>query len=279
MQHENVLRLRCDEASNHGMCNAGAAWNLLETLAANGTRQDSREVPSRRGKRERARRGDIDFRESLCRRLLGSVFRYLARKKREDLFCCRAWPRGTHRLVESTQFRAATRKQRPCFAAECGLGRLGHALTPDGVEQPDERDVLVLLQNAAPTRVSTHEHSRVFGSGLQGVRVQNPPAQSVHFEICKRRPDFATVNSFRKMCVFARAGGRSRGGTLSQDVASTKSLGQSLLESHEKNGLVLLQNVALTAVGTQASGWSIGGTRKERRCFAAECGPTPLGTD
>ena len=49
------------------------------------------------------------------------------------------------------------------------------------------------------------------------------------------------------------------------------------MESHEKNGPVLLQNVALTALGTQASGWLIRGTRKERRCFAAECGPEPFG--
>ena len=53
--------------------------------------------------------------------------------------------------------------------------------------------------------------------------------------------------------------------------------GQNLLESHEKNGAVLLQNVALTASGTQASGWFIGGTRKERRCFAAERGPNRFG--
>ena len=50
------------------------------------------------------------------------------------------------------------------------------------------------------------------------------------------------------------------------------------MESHEKNGPVLLQNVAWTALGTQASGWFIRATRKERRCFAAEKAPTPLGT-
>ena len=48
------------------------------------------------------------------------------------------------------------------------------------------------------------------------------------------------------------------------------------MESHEKNGPVLLQNVAWTALGTQASGWFIRATRKERRCFAAECGPDPF---
>ena len=49
------------------------------------------------------------------------------------------------------------------------------------------------------------------------------------------------------------------------------------MESHEKNGPVLLQNVALTALGTEASRCFIGSTRKERRCFAAECGPDPFG--
>ena len=57
--------------------------------------------------------------------------------------------------------RAATRKERLCFAAECGLGRLGHTGTPDGLEQPHEKNGLVLLQNVAPTPLGTHEHSRV----------------------------------------------------------------------------------------------------------------------
>ena len=76
---------------------------------------------------------------------------------------------------------------------------------------------------------------------------------------------------------FTRGRWPTSGGSLSQDVASTKSSRQSLLESHEKNGPVLMQNVAFTALGTEASGWLIGGTRKERRCFAAECGPDSFG--
>ena len=59
------------------------------------------------------------------------------------------------------EFRAATRKERLCFAAECGLGRLGHTGTPDGLEQPHEKNGPVLLQNVAPTPLGTHEHSRV----------------------------------------------------------------------------------------------------------------------
>ena len=58
-------------------------------------------------------------------------------------------------------FRAATRKERPCFAAECGLDRLGHTWTPDGLEQAHEKNGPVLLQNVAPTPLGTHEHSRV----------------------------------------------------------------------------------------------------------------------
>ena len=165
------------------------------------------------------------------------------------------------------EFIGATRKERPCFAAERGLDRLGHTSLrmvywrhtkgtalfcywshtkrsalfccrtwprppwahkpPDGLLAAHERNGAVLLQNAAPTPLSTHEHSRVHFSIL------TPPGRD---------------------------------------------LSPSVYWSHnEKNGPVLLQNVASTALGTQASGWFIGGTRKERRCFAAECGPDPFG--
>ena len=97
-------------------------------------------------------------------------------------------------------FRAGTRKERPCFASECGpdpfghtralegpffvpgsegqsleLGKafkaatrkerrldcLGHTWTPDGLEQAHEKNGPVLLQNVAPTPLGTHEHARV----------------------------------------------------------------------------------------------------------------------
>ena len=64
-------------------------------------------------------------------------------------------------MEDEAEFRAATRKERPCFAADCGLGRLGHTGTPDGLEQPHEKNGPVLLQNVAPTPLGTHEHSRV----------------------------------------------------------------------------------------------------------------------
>ena len=72
------------------------------------------------------------------------------------------------RLMEGeADFRAATRKELLCFAAECGLGRLGHTGTPDGLEQPHEKNGPVLLQHVAPTPLGTHEHSRVHFSILR----------------------------------------------------------------------------------------------------------------
>ena len=44
-----------------------------------------------------------------------------------------------------------------------------------------------------------------------------------------------------------------------------------------KNGAVLLQNVAPTPWAHRDPGWFRTGTHKERRCFAAECGPDPFG--
>ena len=58
-------------------------------------------------------------------------------------------------------FRAATRKERPCFAAECGLDRRGHTWIPDGLEQAHDKNGPVSLQNVAPPPLGTHEHSRV----------------------------------------------------------------------------------------------------------------------
>ena len=76
-------------------------------------------------------------------------------------------------LVQFKAGRAATRKERPCFAEECRLGRLGHTGTLEALEQPHEKngpvllqDVAekngpVLLQNVSATPLGTHEHSRV----------------------------------------------------------------------------------------------------------------------
>ena len=57
---------------------------------------------------------------------------YWSHTKRTALFCCRTWPR-------------------PPWAHK----------PPDGLLVAHERNGAVLLQNAAPTPLSTHEHSRV----------------------------------------------------------------------------------------------------------------------
>ena len=161
------------------------------------------------------------------------------------------------RFPESkAKFRAATRKERPCFAAECGLGRLGHTGTLEALEQPHEKNGPVLLQNVAPTPLGTHEHSRVHFSILR-LRTQFRAATR------KERPYFAAE------CGFGRPW---HTGTL-----------EALEQPHEKNGPVLLQNVAPTPLGTHEHSrvhFSIlrlrtqftAATRKERPYFAAECG-------
>ena len=85
-------------------------------------------------------------------------------------------------------FRAATRKERLCFAAECGLGRLRHTGTPDGLEQPHEKNGPVLLQNVAPTPLGTHEHSRV------------------HFSILRLRTQFRAATRKERPCFAAECG-------------------------------------------------------------------------
>ena len=65
------------------------------------------------------------------------------------------------------QFKGAhTKKERPCFAAELAWPRPPWAhKPPDGLLAAHERNGAVLLQNAAPTPLSTHEHSRVRCTG------------------------------------------------------------------------------------------------------------------
>ena len=53
-----------------------------------------------------------------------------------------------------------TRKERACFAAECGLDRLGHTWTPHGLEQAHEKNGPVLLQNVAPRPFWAHTSTR-----------------------------------------------------------------------------------------------------------------------
>ena len=60
-------------------------------------------------------------------------------------------------------------------------------------------------------------------------------------------------NSFRKMCILLWP--------FPKMSPPLKRVGAEFMESHETNGPVLLQNVAWTASGTEASGWIIGDTQ------------------
>ena len=64
----------------------------------------------------------------------------------EQNFVLQNQPYFSRFMEGEADFRAATRKERPCFAAECGLGRLGHTGTPDGLEQPHEKNGPVWLR-------------------------------------------------------------------------------------------------------------------------------------
>ena len=127
-------------------------------------------------------------------------------------------------------FIGGTRKERRCFAAECGPDPLGHTRALEG---PFSKLGLVgLVVLGLGFRISYKDRS-----------------QAVQFGIRKSRPDFATSNSFRKMCILLWAGGRSRGGPFPK------------------------MWPPLNRVGAEF----IGATRKERPCFAAERGLDRLG--
>ena len=121
------------------------------------------------------------------------------------------------------EFRAATRKERRCFAAERGLDRREHTWTPDGLEQAHEKNGPVLLQNVAPTPLGTHDHSRV------------------HSSILRFRTQFRAATRKERPCFAAEHGLDRRGHTWTLEA---------LEQPHEKNGPVLLQNVAPTPLGT-----------------------------
>ena len=124
---------------------------------------------------------------------------YWSHTKRTALFCCRTWPR-------------------PPWA---------HKL-PDGLLVAHERNGAVLLQNAAPTPLSTHEHSRVRFSIL------TPPGRdlspSVYWSHTKRTALFCCRTWPRPPWAHKPPDG--------------------LLAAHERNGAVLLQNAAPTPLGT-----------------------------
>ena len=98
------------------------------------------------------------------------------------------------------EFIGVTRKERRCFAAERGLHRLGHRSTPDGLLGAHERNGAVLLQNAAPTPLGTHEHSRVhfliLGSGLP---LRNRVGAEFIGATRKERPCFAAERGLDRL--------------------------------------------------------------------------------
>ena len=59
-------------------------------------------------------------------------------------------------------FRAVTRKERPCFAAECCLDRRGHTWTPDVLEQAHEKNDPVLQNWPRPLWAHTSTRGSIF---------------------------------------------------------------------------------------------------------------------
>ena len=140
--------------------------------------------------------------------------------------------------------------------------------------QPHEKNGPVLLQNVAPTPLGTHEHSRVhfsilsFRTPKQGV----PKGSKQPHE--KKGGDLEIGTWPRLKCTFYEQNLVSQNQPQFSRFPEGK---QSLEQPHEKNGPVLLQNVASTAVSTHGPRRVRAGTRKEWPCFAAECGPDPFG--
>ena len=116
-----------------------------------------------------------------------------------------------------TQFRAATRKELPCFAAECGFGRLGQ-------EGSLEIGTWPRLKCTFYEQNLVLQHQPYFSKFMEG------------------EADF-------------RAATRKERPVLLQNVAwaalGTQGPRDGLEQPHEKNSLVLLQNVAPTPLGTQ----------------------------
>ena len=63
-------------------------------------------------------------------------------------FLIRAPRDGVYSLGK--RFKAATRKERPCFAAECGLDRRGHTRTLGALEQAHEKNGPVFAAECGP---------------------------------------------------------------------------------------------------------------------------------
>ena len=96
---------------------------------------------------------------------------YWSHTKRTALFCCRTWPRPP-------------RAHRP----------------PDGLLVAHERNGAVLLQNAAPTPLGTHEHSRVHFLILRfGLPLLNGVGAEFIGATRKERPCFAAERGLDRL--------------------------------------------------------------------------------
>ena len=164
------------------------------------------------------------------------------------IWYCQNQPYFSRFMEGEAEFRAATRKERLCFAAECGLGRLGHTGTPDGLEQPHEKNGPVLLQNVAPTPLGTHEHSRV------------------HFSILRLRTQFRAATRKERPCFAAECEGLGR-----LEIGTWPRLKCTFYEQK------VLQNQPYFSRFMEDEAEFRAATRKERLCFAAECGLGRLG--
>ena len=96
---------------------------------------------------------------------------YWSHTKRTALFCCRTWPRPP-------------RAHKP----------------PDGLLGAHERNGAVLLQNAAPTPLGTHEHSRVrFSILTPGLPLLNRVGAEFIGVTRKERPCFAAERGLDRL--------------------------------------------------------------------------------
>ena len=164
------------------------------------------------------------------------------------------------------EFRAATRQERLCFAAECALGRLGHTRTPDGLEQPHEKNGPVLLQNVAPTPLGTHEHSRgpVLLQNVVPTSLGTHEHSRAHFSILRlRTPKQGVPKGLEQPH-------EKKGGDL--EIGTWPRLKCTFYEQN-----LVLQHQPYFSRFMEGEADFRAATRKERLCFAAECGLGRLG--
>ena len=122
----------------------------------------------------------------------------------------------------------------------------------------------------APTPLGTHEHSRAHFSILR-LKTPNQGGPKGLEQPHEKKGENLEIGTWPRLkCTFYEQNLVSQHQTYFSRFMRAK---QSLEQPHEKNDSVLLQNVAWA----RDSGWFRAATRKERPCFAAECGPDSFG--